>query len=105
MHSRDLGPALLGGVVEGEFGDALGLGPGDDLQALNHPLGTLGTGTGGSQPAQRVPGTWPASLPSPCHHNYIYYVLYVLFLHVFITIIRIIFLITYFLSPSFCSNY
>lgn len=35
VHGRDLGAPFLGGVVEGELRDALRLGAGDNLQALD----------------------------------------------------------------------
>lgn len=41
VHSRDLRAPFLGGVVKGELGNALRLGPGDDLQALDDSLCTL----------------------------------------------------------------
>lgn len=41
VNSRDLVPALLGGVIEGKLSDAPRLLSGDDLQTLDHTCHTL----------------------------------------------------------------
>lgn len=43
VHGRDLRAPFFGGEVKSELGNALRLGPGDDLQALDDPLCALDT--------------------------------------------------------------